>query len=90
MLIMDYLEKCYECGWYGVLYDLEKQGIPLILPIQQDQMAMAITKETKLTSGIYKKLGLDKKKLAREINFEIELFPLLFFPTKIVIGFILT
>ena len=20
--IMDYLEKCYECGWYGVLYDL--------------------------------------------------------------------
>lgn len=69
--IMDYLEKCYECGWYGVLYDLEKQGIPLILPIRQDEMVMAIVKETKLSSGIYKKLGLDKKKLAKEINFEI-------------------
>lgn len=69
--IIAYLEKSYECGWYGVLYDLEKQGIPLILPINQKQMVYAIVNETKLSSGIYKKLGYDKKKLAKELNFEI-------------------
>ena len=34
--IADYLGECYENGFFGTLYDLQGQGIPLIFPINQE------------------------------------------------------
>lgn len=69
--IMEYLEKCYEVGYIGAMYDIQKQGIPLIFPIDQEQVVNAILNQTKLKDGLYKRLGYDKKELVKVINMEI-------------------
>ena len=69
--IDEYLKNCYENNYIGVMYDLEGQGIPLILPIDQERVLLAMTKETKLTSGLYDTLGSNKKLLAEAVNQEI-------------------
>ena len=69
--IYDYLENCYYNGYIGVMYDLSNQDIPLIIPIDQEQVVNALIKETKLTDGLYKRLGYNIKVLAKEINEEI-------------------
>lgn len=69
--VYDYLENCYHNGYIGVMYDLSNQDIPLILPIDQEQVVNAIIKETKLTDGLYERLGYNKKWLAKQINKEV-------------------
>lgn len=69
--IYEYLEKCYEVGYIGALYDIQKQGIPIIGPIDQEQVVSAIVNQTKLKDGLYKRLGYDRKILIETINKEI-------------------
>lgn len=69
--IEEYLKNCYENNFIGVMYDLKGQEIPLILPIDQEKVLLAMTKETKLTSSLYTKLGYNKKLLAQAVNQEI-------------------
>lgn len=69
--IDEYLKNCYENNYIGVMYDLKGQEIPLILPIDQEQVLLALTKETKLTSSLYTTLGYNKKLLAEAVNQEI-------------------
>lgn len=69
--IYEYLEKCYEVGYVGALYDIQKQGIPIIGPIDQTQVVSAIVNDTKLKDGLYKRLGYDRKILIETINKEI-------------------
>lgn len=67
----DYLNKCYEEGFLGTMYNLQSQGIPLIFPIDQAQVVDAITKETKLSTNLYSRLGKDVNKLKKDISAEI-------------------
>ena len=69
--ISDYLVKCYDEGFIGTLYDLQKQGIPLIFPIDQDEVVKAIQLNTKLSKTLYDSLGLDIKDLKRNIRLEV-------------------
>lgn len=69
--VTEFLEACYEDGWIGTMYDITKQGIPLIIPIDQTQAVDALTKETKLKDGLYTRLGYNKKLLGEAINREI-------------------
>lgn len=69
--ISEYLTKCYEEGWIGTLYDLQNQGIPLIFPIDQEQIVKAIQINTKLSKNLYDSLGLDIKDLKQTIRSEI-------------------
>lgn len=69
--INEYLEDCYENNYIGVLYDIQKQGIPVISPLNQEKVLLALTKDTKLTDPLYTRLGYDKKKLAEAVNYEI-------------------
>lgn len=66
--VYDYLEHCYHNGYIGVLYDLTNNDIPLVLPLNQEHVVNAIIKETKLKDGLYKRLGYNNKKLAKELN----------------------
>lgn len=66
--ISDYLAKSYEDGFFGVMYDLHGQGIPLIFPINQKQAADAIQLDSKISEGLYKRLGVDTKKLKDSIR----------------------
>ena len=69
--ISEYLTKCYEEGWIGTLYDLQNQGIPLIFPIDQEQVIKAIQRDTKLSKNLYDSLGLDIKDLKSVIRSEV-------------------
>ena len=69
--ISEYLTKCYEESWIGTLYDLQNQGIPLIFPIDQDQVIKAIQLNTKLSKSLYDSLGIDIKELKSIIRSEV-------------------
>lgn len=69
--ISEYLTKCYQEGWIGTFYDLQNQGIPLIFPIDQEQIIKAIQLDTKLSKNLYDSLGLDIKDLKSAIRTEI-------------------
>lgn len=69
--LSDYLTKSYEDGFIGTMYNLQGQGIPLVFPIDQEQIVAAIQHETKLSSNLYTALGLDVKDLNKKIAGEI-------------------
>lgn len=70
--ISEYLAKSYESGFVGAMYDIHGQGVPLIFPIDQDQVIQAVTLDTKLSKPLYNKLGEDvnllKKRVANNIS----------------------
>lgn len=69
--IADYLQKSYHDGYVGVMYDLTKQGIPLIIPINQEQVVKALQTDSKLSKGLYARLGEDVNYLKRSIRAEL-------------------
>lgn len=69
--ISEYLTKCYEEGWIGTFYDLQNQGVPLIFPIDQEQIVKAIQVNTKLSKKLYDELGIDIKELKQTIKTEV-------------------
>lgn len=69
--ISEYLTNSYNNGFIGAVYSMHKQGVPLLIPIDPEQVAEAIRHETKLTSTLYTALGLDIKDLQRKISGEI-------------------
>lgn len=70
--ISEYLKGCYETGYIGTMYDIAGQGIPLIMPIDQQSVTRAMTRNTKLSTTLYKRLGVDldllKKRVANNIS----------------------
>lgn len=69
--ISDYLEKSYENGFFGTLYDLQGQGIPLIIPIDQRQVVQALELDTKLSKPFYDRLGEDVTFLKKKVKAEV-------------------
>ena len=69
--VSEYLTKSYEDGFIGTMYDLQGQGIPLVYPIDQEQVVNAIQHETKLSESLYSSLGKDTKVLSKQIAGEI-------------------
>lgn len=66
-----YLKECYEAGFLGTMYSIHKQGIPLIVPIDQAAMVKAILTDSKIVEGFYNRLGVDVAKLKKVITQEI-------------------
>ena len=69
--ISQYLNECYQNGFISTMYSLQEQGIPLIIPIDQDQVIRAITLDSKISEGLYKSLGQNIKDLKKKISSEI-------------------
>lgn len=70
--VADYLNECYENGFIGTMYDLQGQGIPLCFPLDQEQMVRAVQLDSKISKGLYSRLGEDisllKKKIAAQVS----------------------
>lgn len=68
--VSEYLTKCYEEGFLGTMYSLQSQGIPLVFPINQEEIAAAIKHETNLSTTLYKSFDMAdlQKKIASEIS----------------------
>lgn len=69
--VSDYLTTSYEEGFIGTLYELQGQGIPLMIPIDQEMVVAAIQHETQLSESLYATLGKDTKLLSKQIAGEI-------------------
>ena len=54
--VSDYLSRCYQDGYIGVMYDLHGQDIPLIMPIDQKAVVRAIQTDSKISKGLYNRL----------------------------------
>lgn len=69
--ISEYLQKCYEEGFIGTLYDLQGQGIPLAMPLDQEAMVRAVQLDSPIKEGLYAHLGEDVKQLKKHITAQV-------------------
>lgn len=69
--IEEYLKDCYEKGYLGVMYDLQGQGIPMILPIDQRQVVNAIVNDVPLSESMYDHMGKTVSTLKKRVNSEL-------------------
>lgn len=70
-LIDNYLKDCYTNAHIGTLFDLQGQGVPLILPLNQEQIISAITLNSKLSAPLYNALGYNVDYLKTSVRQEI-------------------
>lgn len=69
--VSDYLDKCYEDGFVGSIFDLHGQGVPMTMPINQESMVKAVQLDSKISKGLYTKLGEDVDVLKKRITSEV-------------------
>lgn len=69
--IESYLKESYETGYVGTMYDIAKQGIPVITPIDQAAAVRAILVDSKVSKGLYNRLGVEVSGLKKVITQEI-------------------
>lgn len=67
----DYLAECYENGFLGAMYDLQGQGIPLAFPVDQEEAVTAVQVDSKISKGLYQRMGEDIKSLKESIRSEL-------------------
>lgn len=54
----DFFQGSYHNGYIGSMYELQKQGIPLTIPVSKKKMMTAIQTNSKLSTNYYLKQGL--------------------------------
>lgn len=69
--VSEYLQKCYEDGFVGTMFDLQGQGIPLCFPMDQEAMVRAVQLDSKISNGLYSRLGEDVAMLKRKISAQV-------------------
>lgn len=67
----DYIKESYVNGYTGTMYELHKQDIPIIMPIDQRKVTEAVRINSKISKGMYSRLGEDFAKLKNDIRFEV-------------------
>ena len=70
-LIDNYLKDCYTNAHIGTLFDLQGQGVPLMIPLNQEQMISAIVTNSKLSAPLYNALGYNLEVLKIDVMREI-------------------
>lgn len=66
-----YLKECYQDSFLGTMYDIHAQGIPIIVPINQEAVAKAVVLDSKVVKGYYEALGVDFDRLKKVIPAEV-------------------
>lgn len=66
-----YLTESYTDGFVSTAYSLHSQGVPLIIPIDPGQVAQAVITDSKISEGLYARLGVETKALKKTISSEI-------------------
>lgn len=69
--IQEYLNDCYYSGYIGTMYSVARQGIPMLLPIDQNAMIRAVLMDSKLSAPLYDALGVDINSLKSVIRSEV-------------------
>lgn len=69
--VSDYIQQCYENGFVGTMFDLNGQGIPLCFPLDQEAMVRAVQLDSKISQGLYSRLGEDVALLKKKITAQV-------------------
>ena len=69
--LQKYLHDCYTDAFIGTMYNLHGQGMPFIIPIDQNAAVKAILTDSKIKDSLYESLGVDVTKLKKAISSEI-------------------
>jgi len=69
--IQQYLHDSYQDGFIGTMYSIHGQGIPLIVPLDQQAAVKAIITDSQINEGLYKHIGVNIKQLKQAITQEI-------------------
>lgn len=69
--IKDYLEDSYTDGFVGSVFSMHGQDVPIIVPMDKEQIIRALTTNSKIKEGLYEALGVDVDKLKQAIADEI-------------------
>ena len=69
--VSDYLDECYTDGFIGTIFDLHGQDVPLMMPIDQQAMVRAVQLDSKISQGLYTRLGEDVSVLKKKITSEV-------------------
>lgn len=69
--VEEYLKECYQDGYIGTMYDLQGQGVPIIVPINQEAVTKAVVLDSKVVKGYYDALGVDFDRLKKTIPAEV-------------------
>ena len=70
-VISEYLTECYENGFIGTMYNLQGQGIPMCFPLDQESMVRAVQLDSKISKGLYQRLGEDVSLLKKKITAQV-------------------
>ena len=69
--IQQFLSQSYTDAFVGTVYDLFGQGVPFIMPIDNNAAVKAVITDSKISDGLYNALGVDTKNLKQSIRSEI-------------------
>ena len=69
--INGYLNRCYRESHIGTLFDMQGQGVPLIIGLDQEKMINAITLNSKLSAPLYNALGYNVEALKIDVMRDI-------------------
>lgn len=69
--VEQYLNECYQDGYIGTMYDIQGQGIPVVVPIDQEAVTKAVVLDSKVVKGYYDALGVDFDRLKKVIPAEV-------------------
>ena len=69
--ISEYLDECYTDAFIGTIFDAHGQGVPFTTPIDQEAMVRAVQLESKISKGLYTRLGEDVSLLKMKITSEV-------------------
>ena len=69
--ISNYLSESYTDGFVSAAYSFHQQGVPLIIPIDPEQVAQAVVLDSKISEGLYNRLGVETSALKKSISGEI-------------------
>ena len=69
--IQQYLHDSYQDGFIGTMYSIHGQGIPLIVPLDQQAAVKAIITDSQLSDKLYSELGVNIKQLKQAVRQEI-------------------
>lgn len=69
--IAEYLDGCYTDGFIGTIFDAHGQGVPFVTPINQEAMVRAVQLDSKISKGLYTRLGEDVELLKKKITAQV-------------------
>ena len=69
--VANYLQESYTNGFVGNMYDLQGQGVPLVIPIDERQVLKAVEK-TGDDFKLANKLGVPTKELKKQVKEELQ------------------